>query len=485
MTPHPDLSAPATTADASRRVALVVVLACVMAILVSGCGGSTYRPSDVREPRAPHLRASISPWAPRTRTTRTTRTTTVDPAVVTRVSLDDILTYADSRAPALYVARATRARVGAARTAARPALPDNPVVELSGGPRIASGSTGVDLEIGATQAIEVSGERGRRLAAAERLAELTEAEIEVARWTVHCDVHSAFHRAIVLRERAALAARVLVFQEEVGSVLARRIAAGDAAPLETGIAQLEVAQARQSSVAAAQAYLAARLELAQLAGWPITRPPEPIGRIDPPRAPPPLDDLLRVARRREPWTRLRAAAIREARARVAVADREASMRPALGVRYQVESLGAPEGAQHVVVGTLALPLPTFRRNQGERARARADVVVAEAEQRAAFETLRAGIARARAAVIAAAERVRSYGEDVLPRVEQTITLLGRSFELGEIGLLDVLVARERFLRVQSDVLQAELDYVTALAELERAVGVEISLGAHDGEEPVR
>ncbi|MCC7540202.1 MAG: TolC family protein [Deltaproteobacteria bacterium] len=456
-----------------------------MAIFVmGGCGGSAYPSVGVREPRAPHLRAGIHPWA-RPRPTRTTRPATVDPAVVTRVSLDDILTYADSRAPALYVARATRARVGAARTAARPALPDNPVVELSGGPRIASGSTGVDLEIGATQAIEVSGERGRRLAAAERLAELTEAEIELARWAVHCDVHAAFHRAIVLRERATLAVRVLAFQEEVGSVVARRIAAGDAAPLAARIAQLEVAQARQSSVAATQAYVAARLDLAQLAGWPITRPPEPIGQLDPPRAPPPLDDLLRVAAQRQPAIRLRRTAIREARSRVAVADREASVRPALGVRYQVEGLGAAEGTQHVVLGVLELPIPAFRRNQGERARARADVVVAEAEHRAAMATVRASVARARAAVVAAAERVRSYGIDVLPRVEDTIAQLGRSFELGEIDLLDVLVARERFLRIQSDVLDAQLDYFVALAELERAAGVEIWPDDHLHQEPAR
>ncbi|MCC7542716.1 MAG: TolC family protein [Deltaproteobacteria bacterium] len=396
-----------------------------------------------------------------------------DPRRTARVSLDDILAYADAHSPVLAVARSARARADAARVAASPRLPDNPVVEVGGGPRIAPDGTGVDVEVSVSQSFEIAGERRRRLAAAASLRRLTETEIEQARWDVHCDVHAAFHRALVLRERAVLATALLAFQQQMESAVERRAAAGETAPLTTRIAQLEVAQARQVSVAASQAYLAGRLELAQLAGWPATSPPEPVGHLDVPRDPPSLAHLVEVGRRRRPAYRRLAAAVREARARAHLAEREAWPRPAVGARYLLEGAAVPEGPSHVVLGTLALPLPIARTNQGERARARADVRVAETELRAAQATLEIELARGRAAITAAAERLRTYGADVLPRLEENLALLQRAFELGEIELLDALVARERFLRVQSDVLDAHLDYFESAAGLERALGVDV------------
>lgn len=109
----------------------------------------------------------------------------------------------------------------------------------------------------------------------------------------------------------------------------------------------------------------------------------------------------------------------------------------------------------------------------ERRAALPDVTVAEAELGARRVTVEANVVGLRAAVVAAVVRLRNYGADLLPRLEQTIDLLRRSFELGEIELLDVLVARERFLRIQSDMLDAHLEYFVALAELECTVGVEI------------
>ncbi len=83
------------------------------------------------------------------------------------------------------------------------------------------------------------------------------------------------------------------------------------------------------------------------------------------------------------------------------------------------------------------------------------------------------MALARSEVASAAQRLRSYGTQVLPRFEETPTLLRRSFELGEINLFAVSIGRERFLRIQSDALAGQLDHFVALANLERTVGVDL------------
>ena len=113
--------------------------------------------------------------------------------------------------------------------------------------------------------------------------------------------------------------------------------------------------------------------------------------------------------------------------------------------------------------------------------ARADVTIAKAELDAALRVLDGQIAEARSEVVAAAARTRAYGTEILPRFEENLTLLQRSFELGEIDILALSTGRERFLRIQSDALGAQQDYFLALAGLERVVGVELWRDDHQGE----
>jgi len=91
------------------------------------------------------------------------------------------------------------------------------------------------------------------------------------------------------------------------------------------------------------------------------------------------------------------------------------------------------------------------------------------------------IAEARSEVVAAAARTRAYGTEILPRFEENLTLLRRSFELGEIDILALSTGRERFLRIQSDALGAQQDYFVALAGLERVVGVDLWRDDHHEE----
>jgi cobalt-zinc-cadmium efflux system outer membrane protein len=166
---------------------------------------------------------------------------------------------------------------------------------------------------------------------------------------------------------------------------------------------------------------------------------------------------------------------------VEVARREAWPRPSVGLQYRREGNPTAEGAYDVVMGAVSLSLPMFQRNQGETAAARADVSVAAAELAARGSLLDAQIAEARSEVAAAAARTRAYGTEILPRFEENLTLLRRSFELGEIDLLSLSTGRERFLRIQSDALGAQQDYFVALSGLERVVGVDLfHQGTHEG-----
>lgn len=396
-----------------------------------------------------------------------------DPSTVEEVTLSQILAFADAHSPVLLVARSTRSRADAERVAAAAKLYANPEVSVAAGPRLGGGRVGVDVQVSLWQQVQIAGERKARMAAADRLRALTDADIEQIRWGVHCDVHAAFHQALVDRERAALAAGVVAFQAEVLRIVERQIAAGETAKLNLRLAEAEAAQARQVRLAADQAYLVSRIRLAQLAGWPATRPPKAYGQPDVTRDVPPAENLLASARRELPLLRAREAAVDEARARAQVARRERFPRPSFGVQYQREGNPAPESPYSIVLGGVSLAIPSFQVNQAERARSNADVRVANAELAASRALLEGQIVQTRSEVVAASERVRSYGTEILPRFEENLALLRRSFELGDIDLLELSVGRERFMQIQSDALVAQLDYFVALAALERVVGIDL------------
>jgi len=162
------------------------------------------------------------------------------------------------------------------------------------------------------------------------------------------------------------------------------------------------------------------------------------------------------------------ARIEEARARLRLADREAWPEPALGARWHRE--GGPNATEDVVVGTLTLPVPLWQRNQAARGEARAELDMAEAELDAAVEQLRSRLAAALGEVRATAERVAIAAEQVVPRFEESLEMLERAYEVGEIDALELSTASERLLRIQNEALDARADHAAAQAELEALTG---------------
>lgn len=467
-----------TIARSSHSLALLVVL------ISAPIGACVQTGPDLRaptpEPPAPHLRdGGVNDSDGGHEATEPLP----DPTAKGSVALHGILAYADQHSPVLGVARSTRSRAEAARVAASPLLPANPVLTVAVGSRFGVAGKGVDIDASLMQQIQIAGERGVRLDAAARLRDLTDAEIEEIRWLVHCNIHAAFHVALIEQERMQLAERVVAFQQEVLRVVKLQISAGEVDPLTLRLAEAEAAQADQLLVAAQQAFLVSRIRLAQLAGWPVDNPPMPGGELDAPRDPPPSEELAAIARERLPSLVSRAARVSEADARVKVAKREVAPLPSIGVQYRREGNPVPasEGPYNIVMGAVSIPIPSFQTNQGDRALAQADVTVAQAELTAAHQLLDGQIAEAHSQVVAAARRTHAYGTQILPQFEENLALLRRSFELGEIDILALSTGRERFLRIQSDALSAQLDYYVALAGLERVVGVDLWPDDHHGE----
>jgi cobalt-zinc-cadmium efflux system outer membrane protein len=392
------------------------------------------------------------------------------------VSLEQLLDYAESHAPSLRLATERQGYGQAAAADAGTFLRQNPTLQFGIGPRFDSaGQVDFDFQAGLSQPVEISGSRGQRREAAERLTELLGAETSSQRWALRREVTVAYGVAAMARERARLAARVVAFARELCTVAQRRLSAGDVNAIDAQLAETDLVQARQMELRAEQAHRVSRIELATLTGWPLETPPDAAESRRTPEAVPSLDQVIKLAADKHPELVARRAAVAESQARLKLAEKEAWPMPVLGAQVSREgSAGAP--ANYIVLGTIGLPLSLWQRNQGEVARSHVDEEVARLEESVATRALRARLTSAHAELESATERLRLYLEAVQPRLEQSLVLLQRGFAAGEFSVLNVAVARERLLAAEREGLDAYADYYRALAELEFAAGAELNGG---------
>lgn len=395
----------------------------------------------------------------------------VDPKTSGPVTLAQLLAYADARAPSLAVSR-QRAKIGDAEVeGAEVLVPYNPQLGVTAGGRTAGGVTRFEFGAELQQRLEIAGERGARIEAAERSRDARAAAVEVARWELHVTVHALYYKLLVRKRQLAAAAKLEVFTKTVRTVIDKRVEAGEDSPLQTIVAKAELAKAAQVVIAAKQAHRETALRLAAVTGWPASVKLEVSGKLG--KAEPIADgaSLTQRALKEHPSKRWLVAEVRAAKARIEREDLEATPEPSIGVSYGREA--EPGSVAHVWTGTLSMPIPIWQRNQAGRARARADLGVAKANQIAFERALAARIERAIIRVNAAAERVRVFGTDLLPAFEGNLDKLKRAFELGEVDVLQLAQIQERILVTQRAALVALEDYYDALAALEGLTGVDL------------
>ncbi|MCB9592488.1 MAG: TolC family protein [Sandaracinaceae bacterium] len=397
------------------------------------------------------------------------------------VTLEALLEHAEQHSPTMSVARATSERWRADEAAAEAPVPSDPQLQVAVGPRLRGDASDVDVSLQLRQRLEIAGEPGVRREVARRSRERQQGQLELAWYELHHAVHSAYHRALVARERVGVAQRMLAFDERLEAIARRRVELGEDSPLTVSVAELERLRAQQRLTHEQHGYLDARLQLAELTGWPSEPPPAPIGALEPPRRAPPVATLVALAREHGPQLAMLRATAAEARARATLADREGWPEPAVGLNYQLE--GAPgEGArEHQILGVLSFPFPFFHRNPVGRANAEVDLEVARAEESAADLTLPVRVRRLAATTDAAAEQLERYRDELLPTVERQLGQLEEAFRIGELDVLRVARGRELVLDTQLEALVAYAEYYDAVAALADALGVDPWPDAHHQE----
>jgi outer membrane protein, heavy metal efflux system len=365
------------------------------------------------------------------------------------LTLDQALAAAFERSPELRARRAevaeARGRLLAART-----YPFNPEVALSGATRDAPDGNSRDRAVELAQEIEVGGQRGRRSTVAERSLAAAESRFARASRVLAADVGLAFADATRARE--------LVRIEEVDAQLAegllgleeRRLEAGASTQIDLNLAQAAAARSAGRLELARGEYLAARSELARVAGLDPSAPPVPEGELSTGGdQEPPLSNLVAAALAvREDLAALRSEE-EAARARVDL-ERALALPNLVATAFREREADSED-----IAGLgLAVGIPLFNRNRGAVVEARAAAERAAADTALATLRVQQEVTAAHATFTASKAASEALRGRLVGNLEENLALLQRAFEEGKIGRSELILFRRELLDSQREYLDA-------------------------------
>lgn len=435
-------------------------------MLIAGCGATPLAP-DLPAP-AIYAPAEVkAPYIPKGPAVEATDGTTL--------SLDQVLIYADAHAPSIQVARAQVGLADAAIIEAQITFPANPQISFSTGARNMGGAMGFEFEAAVQQQLELAGEQSLRRDAAQDRKRAAEGLVNEVRWSVHVESHRLFANLLMVRERLAQAERFVVFSEKLRDIAARQVEAGESSPFISLVADADLAQSREAIIQAKQLEASLATRLAAIIGWSKSTPPGFQGDLPDVKQAPEVGALESMMAKNHPALRTRELAVQAKRSRLALELREGYPEPTVGASYGRESSpgkNSGPGSQLWLLN-VSVPIPVWRTNQGGKARAKAQVMIADRRRTGTIVRLRGKLREAQIALNAAADRVALYEQGVVPQLERNLSLLQRAYELGEVNAQQVSQTRERLLNATGQYIDARIAYYETAATLEGLVGTEL------------
>lgn len=376
------------------------------------------------------------------------------------LTLAQALAIAREKSPAVVNARGRVLDAEAARVAAAMRT-DNPEVDASAGPRFAEPGNQIDFGIGVSQMFENGGRRSARVTAANEGVASAEARLIAAQRDAVRQAAVAFLDAQYLQRQAAQLADAVTLAAEVLQVAERRLALGDVAALDVNTARVERARLEAERVGVEAERLTSLGTLGEVLGLPTI--PSVTLETDAPQTRT-IEDLLKAIEAR-PELRAIDADIRQAEARLALGKASGKPQFGLSARYDRD-----EGDQ-VLLGGLVVTLPLFNKGQDIHAEATARIASLRAE-RLSIANAWAVVARARLQALTNLRQALEVIErDALPAAIDNEVLARRSYETGQISVVDWIVLRREAMQVRREQLERLRQIAVATVELDAVAGV--------------
>lgn len=380
----------------------------------------------------------------------------------TRVlTLAEVLERAREQAPQVVSARLALEETRGRLLGASLRFQTNPELDVGLGNRQGTGSRFTDFEIGLGQSFEPGSRRSARIAGANAAVAQGSANVDEVTRVVLQSAAAAYYRAVHAHQRIRLLEATHELASGVYSVADRRNRAGDIAVLDVNIARASLGRVRAAREAAESQKASALGELKQL-----LRLDEDIS-VEGELAHPPEADLAAVlqAAVQRPELRVLEAGVQEAEAEARLGGAYSKPDFGLGVRYSRE-----EGDQ-IVLGGMTVALPFFSKGQELSAVGAARAFRLRAELDAARARVRVEVRSAFDAYSRRLAAVRVLEAEAIPGLDENETLTARSFEVGQLGLPELLLIRREILDTRSQYLDALLEAALARIDLDASAAI--------------
>ena len=182
-----------------------------------------------------------------------------------------------------------------------------------------------------------------------------------------------------------------------------------------------------------------------------SEPPEAVGDLMPPGSAYTLEQLLESAAERP---QMRALDLRENAARSRLDVERASVYPDITLGIGAGREGPSSARENLVVFTVSVPLPLFRRNATGIGKATAELTQAQIDRQAASRDVPALVRSLWAKVESLRQRVKRLEASAVARLDENQRLSTKAYSAGEIGRLQLLTVNRQLVDGRRDVLEA-------------------------------
>ncbi len=338
------------------------------------------------------------------------------------------------------------------------------------------------------QALPGRGKRDSRAAVADADAALAGASIEIRARRIVDEVKQAWADLYLVRKAMEINAGTMALLRQFADIATTKYATGRIGQQDALAAIVELSRLHEQLIRLRQDEQLAAATLNTL----LDRAPEtPVGPLAEPvdlAALPPTSELQALALTHEPA--LRVASLSVDRAEAALSAARASYKPDFRVSGGYMVMPDRTDAWMASVGISWPGAPWARRRlDADRALAEAEVSASEARRRAAENGVRLAVHQAWVRVESAGERVALIGSSILPQAEQAVEVARAGYESDRGSFLALIDSQRVRLEAQFDYYRARAERAQAIADLERAVGIELApagsagVGITGGQQP--
>jgi cobalt-zinc-cadmium efflux system outer membrane protein len=372
----------------------------------------------------------------------------------TAFTLEKIIALALAHNPELQASKGRiQAAAGRADQAGRWS---NPELELTSEdwPVNRGGISQAQNMIGASQTVPFPGKKrlDRQIGAAAVRA--TESELELFRIELVRDVKVAFYKALAAERLVLVSTELVRVAESAAETARKRVEAGAAADQELLRAEIPLEQTRSELSGWRRELALARQTLSRLAGRSDLTEAPILGALAE------AADLKLPEQGTDRWLlkhpSMVAARLAGDRARLEL--RRSRLEPYPDVTAGVA--GGREGGSDssIVQFRLSLPLPIIDRFKGKQSEARANVSIAQSNEKGVEQRLLTEWHQARKRFETALEQATRYHGKILPKADAALRLVETGFQEGKFGFID-------WLDIQRTAAEARLAYEQKLLEL--------------------